>query len=166
MATALERFWQKVDKSGECWLWTGAKGGGKYGQLSVGGKRVRAHRWIYEQTYGPLPLDIDCCHKCDIRLCVRPDHLFAGTRSDNMQDCAQKGRHNMQTQPGCSSFHNPGFPRPRGEGHGMSKLTASKVLAIRELKAAGESSSKVAAKFGVSKSIVSQIARREVWAHV
>lgn len=108
MQKQLDRFWAKVDKSGECWIWNGARAGNGYGQVNFGNKRQKAHRWIYEQEVGPIPVGMDCCHKCDVRLCVRPEHLFVGTRSDNMRDCADKGRNSRigkSLQTHCSRGH-------------------------------------------------------------
>jgi hypothetical protein len=90
------RFWEKVEKSDGCWLWTGSvtKSGG-YGQLSVNGKPVRAHRFIYELLHGPIPVGMRVCHTCDNPPCVRPDHLFLGTPKDNTHDMIRKGRNRL-----------------------------------------------------------------------
>lgn len=85
------RFWQKVSIGEGCWLWTGSKTSHGYGQLNVGGRPVGAHRLMAEAVYGPLG-SLHACHHCDTPGCVRPDHLFPGTASDNMQDKARKGR--------------------------------------------------------------------------
>jgi len=86
-----ERFWGKVDKSKECWLWLGATTEG-YGQFGIGRKNVHAHRFAYEVTYGKIPEGLFILHKCDNPSCVRPDHLFCGTNQENMQDAYDKGR--------------------------------------------------------------------------
>lgn len=76
----------------DCWLWTGSVNNMGYGIASYGGHGRAAHRLIYELLIGPVPADLDCCHICDNPRCVRPDHMFIGTRKDNMQDAASKGR--------------------------------------------------------------------------
>lgn len=88
------RFWQFVDKSGDCWVWTGARNKAGYGRFGQGGdtRMVYAHRASYELHYGPVPTGMFVCHTCDNPSCVRPDHLFVGTRGDNMRDAHQKGR--------------------------------------------------------------------------
>jgi hypothetical protein len=79
--TQSERFWSKVNKTDDCWLWTGARSHG-YGNfyVSLGGgkyKQVQAHRWAYEDANGPIPEGriwvID--HLCRVKHCVNPRHL-------------------------------------------------------------------------------------------
>lgn len=94
--TLADRFWLKVQKGSGCWLWTGGKHGRGYGGLHCGGKVFRkylqAHRVSWELHHGPIPDGLWVLHKCDNPICVNPDHLFLGTRQDNMGDCAAKGR--------------------------------------------------------------------------
>src|SRR5712692_6314112 len=91
----LQRFWRFVDRTGECWLWTGGTRKG-YGRFWADQKSVPAHRYIYERTYGPLKATQIVCHRCDHPLCVRLGHLFAGTMADNIHDAIHKGRFDPQ----------------------------------------------------------------------
>ncbi len=82
-----------------CWLWTGALGNNGYGRIGVGFKNEgtrgtgQAHRVSYETFVGVVPGGMDVCHRCDVRSCVNPDHLFIGTRLDNVHDMMRKKRY-------------------------------------------------------------------------
>lgn len=93
------RFWTKVLKAGpdDCWIWIGcgknSKGYGKvWGDGWRHGRLLSAHIASYEMCYGPVPVGLEICHKCDVKLCVNPRHLWAGTHLQNMQDAKRKGR--------------------------------------------------------------------------
>lgn len=101
MSSLNDRFWAKVEKTPTCWLWTAAvtspKKGSKhkYGVLGRGGRgagNIRAHVLSYELHYGPVPDGLLVRHKCDVTLCVNPEHLEVGTQTDNMQDASKRGR--------------------------------------------------------------------------
>lgn len=167
------RFWSKVSKAeGDgCWEWTASTAGSMgYGCFTVkeGGqwRSLQAHRWIYEQQHGPQPRDVHICHRCDNPKCVRPDHLFAGSRADNMQDCARKGRNAMQRNPDKSSLSGPRVRRVRGEAQGSAKLTAEKVREMRRLAASGLSTTEIGQRFGISRAHAGKIITRAAWAHV
>lgn len=71
----LDRFWAKVDASGDCWIWTGAVIR-KHGQFGVGrGLRMYAHRYAYTTLVGAIPAGLTLDHLCRQPLCVNPDHL-------------------------------------------------------------------------------------------
>jgi len=78
-----ERFWAKVDKSGDCWLWTAMKSSSGYGKFDVGGRIVGAHRFAYELLLGPIPDALELDHLCRVRNCVNPKHLEPVTHSVN-----------------------------------------------------------------------------------
>jgi hypothetical protein len=148
-----ERFWSKVDCSGECWLWTGATSGrNNYGYFGYGKRVRRAHRVAFEMERGPIPNGLIVCHACDTPKCVRPSHLFLGTPADNTRDMVQKGR----ARGGVF----------RGEAHPTHKLTAADVLRIREAIGSGRGHAAVARDFGVSRGAIRAIATGQTWQHV
>lgn len=126
-----------------CWLWTAAENGVGYGAMWDGAKTRGAHRLMYEVTTGPIPDGFDVCHRCDNRICVNPDHLFAGTRLENVTDMDRKGR--RKTTP---------------------ILTAEQVLDIRARAARGERTKDLARMFGVSQPTISAVKHRINWAHL
>ena len=89
--TARERFGKRVLKTDDCWIWMGGRGSHGYGGFYAHGEQLLAHRYSYELFIGD-PTGLVICHHCDNKLCVRPDHLFAGTQSDNLNDMTRKGR--------------------------------------------------------------------------
>ena len=115
--TPEERFWESTDKrtEDECWPWIGHTRGNdkwRYGTLWVNGKHEAAHRFSFVLFNGPIPplKDADgrgACvlHRCDNPLCVNPNHLFAGTHIDNMQDKIAKGRDGNRNKTHCPSGH-------------------------------------------------------------
>jgi hypothetical protein len=82
-----ERFWPKVEKGPECWLWTASRKG-PYGQImrSLGGRwrPDTAHRVAYELVVGPIPEGYEVDHLCRVKLCVRPSHLEAVPKTVNL----------------------------------------------------------------------------------
>lgn len=149
----MDRFWEQVDKSGDCWLWTGSMRTGDesaYGQFNIDNRKFGAHRVAYELAYGPIPGDLCVLHTCDTPRCVRPDHLFLGTRADNNADKMQKGR--ARSSRGSS---NPG-----------ARLSDEQVLTIRERAANGESQTALSQEYGVARTLIGMIARGQAWQHL
>lgn len=140
-----ERFFKKVSKEKECWIFHGAKDGSGYGMFWDQKSYIKAHRFSYIIHVGEIPNGMCVCHKCDIRSCVNPDHLFLGTIADNNKDKARKNR----------------AARQPGELHGMCKLTQASVDEIRSVK--NPHLPTLAKRFGVSKSQISRIIRNERW---
>lgn len=93
-----ERFWSQVDKSGECWVWTGTRTRDGYGKIGyrVDGRylSLRAHRVSWALHRGPVPKGRSVLHHCDNPACVRPEHLYLGSQADNMRDLRVRGRGN------------------------------------------------------------------------
>lgn len=154
------RFWQNVDKTDDCWLWTGRLNSGGYGVVKYKGKDQTAHRVSYDLNYGSIPEGMDICHSCDVkypphdityRHCIRPDHLWPGDAAANRQDCVAKGRHTIK----------------QGEDNGNVKLTRRQVAEIRSCYSAGNVSQAALAKeYSVNQSAISCIVRRATWRHV
>lgn len=150
------RFWGLVTKGAGCWVWQRNPDSVGYGYLWLrfAGRQMRTHRisWLIEHGELP-PRGIYILHHCDNRLCVRPDHLFAGTHLDNIADMLEKRR--GSTPP----FHV-------GGSHPCAKLTESDVTKIRSSLSRGESQRSLARRFGVSESLLSCIANGKLWRSV
>lgn len=80
---AEDRFWAKVDRSGECWLWTATANTAGYGRFWHDGKLGYAHRWSYEHHHRPLLPKEAVDHLCRRPACVNPDHLDAVSQLEN-----------------------------------------------------------------------------------
>lgn len=92
METFEERFWRQVEKTEDCWnCLTSTKSTG-YGRISRNGRQDYMHRISWEMANGPIPDGLCVLHRCDNPRCVRPEHLFLGTRGDNNRDTHTKGR--------------------------------------------------------------------------
>lgn len=81
--TAEQRFWAKVDKSGDCWLWLASANRKGYGHIWLNGRYEQAHRYAYEIAVGPIPLGLQIDHLCRTPQCVNPQHLEPVTLEEN-----------------------------------------------------------------------------------
>lgn len=151
-----ERFFSKIAATADperCWMWMAGKYTQGYGSFGLNHPRRRysAHRLSWEIFKGPIPEGMCVLHRCDVRACVNPDHLFLGTRADNMADMYAKGR---GTRHGSE---NP-----------MALLTEPAVLQIRAACAAGRrgTQKEQAGIHGVSPVTISGIVNRSRWTHI
>lgn len=133
-----------------CWIWRGGTKGNGYGSFVLNGRTVPAHRAAYILFNREEPGPLDVCHQCDNRACVNPDHLFLGTRLENMRDCMRKGRTARGRRLG----------ERRGENGTAAKLTWNEVRAIR---ASAAPSKELARKYGVTSDNINRIRRNDTW---
>lgn len=143
-----ERLMSRVHKSDTCWLWTGPTRNG-YGRISVKGSLRSVHRVSYEIFVGSIPDELDVLHQCDVRNCIKPDHLFLGNDFVNMQDMIQKGRWSLHY----------------GESNGMAKTPIRTIRLIREFGKIVTNKSKLARILGISRGRVSSVLLGYSWKH-
>jgi hypothetical protein len=148
-----ERLWSKVNKTETCWLWTASVSNAGYGQLGDPIRRsmISAHRVAWEVTHGPIPIGQCVLHKCDVKVCVNPDHLFLGTKAENTRDCISKGRFK---------------PNKGGEFNRNSKLTNEQVREIKRHPRKRGFRQGLADKFGVSIACINGIRVGANWKHI
>lgn len=94
--TVEQRFWAKVDKSGDCWVWTAKATSHGAGWFKPGGRGINplyAYRFSYELLVGPVPDGMELDHQCHNRLCVRPDHLRPVSHKQNLENRSGPARH-------------------------------------------------------------------------
>ena len=155
----VSRFWNKVNKTEKCWIWTGANGlsigqkrnRGNYGLIRMQNKVYYAHRLSWEIHHGEIPPKMQVLHHCDNPQCVRPSHLWLGTNLDNIKDKTAKGRARST----------------RGEKCHWAKLKENQVMEIRSLHDSGKyTHAKLASMYGVSTPTITLIILRKNWKHI
>ena len=142
-----ERFWKYVNKSGDCWIWTGSLEHG-YGQLRLNFKKnMYAHRLSYEMHKGKIPKGLCVRHSCHNKACVNPEHLSVGTWKDNSEDSVSAGR------------------QAKGADLPQAKLTIQEVRKIRTLLKTSMTQIAIAKEFDISMASISHIKTGYTWAH-
>ena len=142
-----KHFWERAKVSDEHWLWTDSVWSNGYGQFKIGGISYRVHRLVYWLAV-KCP-DLNVLHRCDIKVCFRPEHLYEGTQKQNVADALERGLH------------------PVGSRSGASRLVEDDIREIRRLYATGQYRQEdIARMFGVNQSNVSHIVLRRAWRHV
>lgn len=141
-----------------CWLWkAGRNARGRYGCLKIDGVSVSAHRHSFELYKGEIPAGLFVCHRCDVTLCVNPEHLFLGTAKQNFDDMIGKKR-------GSPEFL---IKAEQGESNCNAKLTDQQVIEIRRLRHGGATYRTIKARFGIkSNGHVRNIITGKLWGHI
>lgn len=145
---SLERdFWPKVDRRGDddCWPWIACLDRNGYGRMGINRKKGLATHVALLLDGRQRPGQLHALHSCHNPACVNPRHLRWGTHAENMAEKIAAGH------------------QPRGERHGIAKLTDDKVRAIR---AAQGSQAAIGRRFGISQALVSHVRRGTIWKHV
>lgn len=137
------RFLSKVETFGfdpeKCWPWRGGSKGNGYGNVRDKKTNVSAHRRSYELFVSrDIPDGMDVCHTCDNRWCVNPDHLFLGTRKQNVDDMISKGR---------------------GAGGCRKHLTEKQVQEVKQRLLSGHQPRRIANQMGLNYHTVTSIRR-------
>ncbi|MBE5251590.1 HNH endonuclease [Mixta sp. Marseille-Q2057] len=140
-----------INEQTGCWEWQRHTNNAGYGKLTINGRGVYAHRLAYQLVKGELPEGLDAMHSCDNPKCINPEHLVAGTRSQNMKDCSARGRAKIPTSI------------KRGESNGAAKLREVDVRSIKRLLEKGCTQREIADRFGISQSQVSHIKLGRAW---
>lgn len=138
-----------VPESG-CWIWMRALNRSGYGQLTYLKKHMEAHRASWIAHRGEIPNGVGVLHRCNIRSCVNPDHLYLGGQKENVADAISAG-----------TFRCP--PALPGSLHPLAKLIEKQA---RRIKYGGESASKVAGALGVKVQSVYAIRSGRQWKHI
>jgi hypothetical protein len=147
---ASDRFWNNVQKTDFCWIWTGMKQKSGYGRFSYNGRKWRANRLAWIFSIGLIPDGLHVLHTCDNPACVNPNHLWLGTHQDNVDDRERKGRNKP----------------PRGEANPRHALIEKEVIEIRMALNKNKSPSKLAEMYRVSRATIHNIKTRRTWAHI
>ncbi len=151
MTKEVARFFDKVNITRHCWLWSAAKYRNGYGAFSFCGGNIKAHRFSYELFVGPIEMGKLILHRreCGNRNCVNPNHLYMGTHRDNMRDMCIWGNIAL------------------GERSGNSKLSKSDVINIRKYhKDKAYKTKDIAEMFDISQMQVGRIVRGLSWKHI
>lgn len=154
--------WRRV---GGCWLWTRACMPTGYGEQRFRGTTHNVHRLSWMLFKGPIPGRLHVLHRCDIRRCFNPDHLFLGTNQDNTNDKIAKGRmrHGHVYGDDHPARKHPETYIRYGEEHPRARITWDVARQIRSLSRGGVKHSDIATMLGVNRGSVYAIVNNQQW---
>mgnify|MGYP006921329820 CR=1 FL=1 len=139
-ASDVALFWSRVTVTDGCWTHGGSRGSHGYPQATWEGRSNLAHRVSWMIANGSIPKGLFVCHRCNNKQCVRPDHLYAGTHKQNMDDMARAG-------------------------HPRRKLSDEQVADIRA-RVETETQASLARKHGVSQGVIYLLMKGKTYRHV
>ena len=137
-----KNFWRRVKKTETCWLWTGYNTRKGYGRMEIKGKCEFVHRISYLIHRETIPKGKQINHTCDVRNCVNPEHLYAGTQKENIRDMLDRGRHHKVI------------------------LTYLDIKEILELDKKGISKKNIANQYKTKENTISHLIRGVSWGHL
>lgn len=144
-----DRFMAHVAQGDGCWLWKASTMNTGYGQFGHKGTMRAAHRVSYELHVGPIPSGLSVLHSCDNKLCVNPKHLRAGTHSENIKEAYERNRRAR--------------PNVTGERHPRASIKFIDAVRMRDLRASGMTVTAIADRYGVKRSLVSDVVTGRCW---
>jgi len=188
------RFLKKINKTDTCWLFSHINKRTGYGQYTVNGITLPAHRYSYQLYKGNIPDNLVVRHTCDVRNCVNPDHLLIGTTQDNMNDkvernrqskgdthyartnpekIARGNRHGSKTHPEAlirgdewREQHNEHINNQSGSKNYLAKLSDDDVREIRIICNFAFTHKELAKMYGVSRPVMSKVIRGDSYTNV
>lgn len=155
----------RLDRSGDCWLWQGKLDERGRGRVWHNGHIKLHHRAVWEILVGRIPDGALLCHHCDNPRCANPSHLYVGDGKTNVADMFDRHRHWTQVDPtraqSLGKINGAKNTWARGERNPKAKLSADQAAQIRDSR---ESATVVARRFGIDRATVHRIRRGDLWA--
>lgn len=116
-----ERFWKSIDRTGECWAWTGTIYPNGYGSHSIKGRSNLAHRFAYSLIVGPIPEGAHLDHICHNKSCVNPAHLRPVTHKQNVENTNSVRSDNKYGYTGVGFDKRRGYYYAKVEHNGIRR---------------------------------------------